>query len=333
VRRVEALRRLVSGDCFNEVLAFPVSGYHSAHVAGADPKPFASSAKVMAEVQLKVLGGYGSDFLSPPMDLTVEAEALGARVSWSSIPPSVKEHVPLSEAGGLEDLEGDFPSRGRVPAFLECVRILKERDSDGRLVCGFAAGPLTLAASLFGAVNVLKLTRANPWLLAELVDGARRVAELYSIELVEAGADCVMTLEPVAALVSPQHFESYLLEPLKSIAAAVEKRGGVAALHVCGDANRILKLMAATGARILSIDAQVDVGRALAEVDRVVMGNVPTNLFLSSPEEVRRYTLAMLSASRGRRHIAASGCDIPVRANPESVKAMVETAKEFKAEC
>jgi uroporphyrinogen-III decarboxylase len=48
---------------------------------------------------------------------------------------------------------------------------------------------------------------------------------------------------------------------------------------------------------------------------------------------VRRYTLAMLSASRGRRHIAASGCDIPVRANPESVKAMVETAKAFRVEC
>jgi len=64
-----------------------------------------------------------------------------------------------------------------------------------------------------------------------------------------------------------------------------------------------------------------------------VMGNVPTNLFLSCPEEVGRYTLAMLSVSRGRGHIAASGCDIPVRANPESVKAMVETAKGFKAEC
>ena len=333
MRQVEKLWRLVSGECLNEVLAFPVSGYHSAHVAGADPRLFASSAKVMAEVQLKVLGGYGSDFLSPPMDLTVEAEALGAQVSWSSIPPSVKEHVPLGEAGGLRDLESDFSSRGRVPAFLECAKILKELDGEGRVVCGFAAGPLTLAASLFGAVNVLKLTRANPRLLAELIDSARRVAELYSIALVEAGADCVMTLEPVAALVSPQHFESFLLEPLRSVAAAVEKRGGITALHVCGDANKILKLMAATGARILSIDTQVDVGRALADVDKVVMGNVPTNLFLSSPEEVERYTLAMLYASRGRKHIAASGCDIPVRANPESVKAMVETAKTFKAEC
>jgi uroporphyrinogen decarboxylase len=332
VRRAEKLWQLVSGGCLSEVLAFPVAGYHSAHVAGADPKLFAGDARVMAEVQLKVLGGYGSDFLSPPMDLTVEAEALGARVAWGSIPPSVKEHLPLGEAGRLRDLEGAFLSSGRVPAFLECVRILRELGG-GRAVCGFAAGPLTLAASLFGAVSVLRLTRANPRLLAELVDSAGRLVELYSSALGEAGADCVMILEPVAALVSPQHFEAFLLEPLRSALAAVEKRGGIPALHVCGDANRILKLMATTGARILSIDAQVDVGRALAEVDGVVMGNVPTSLFLSSPEEVRRYTLAMLSASRGRRHIAASGCDIPVRANPESVKAMVETAKSFRVEC
>jgi uroporphyrinogen decarboxylase len=332
VRHAEKLWQLVSGDCLNEVLAFPVAGYHSAHVAGVDPKLFAGDARVMAEVQLKVLGGYGSDFLTPPMDLTMEAEALGARVAWGSIPPSVKEHLPLGEAGKLRDLESAFLSSGRVPAFLECLRILRELDG-GRAVCGFAAGPLTLAASLFGAVSVLKLTRANSQLLAELVDSARRLVELYSRALAEAGADCVMILEPVAALVSPQHFETLLFEPLRSAFAGVEKRGGIPALHVCGDANRILKLMAATGARILSIDAQVDVGRALAEVDGVVMGNVPTNLFLSSPEEVRRYTLAMLSASRGRRHIAASGCDIPVRANPESVKAMVETAKSFKMEC
>jgi len=86
--------------------------------------------------------------------------------------------------------------------------------------------------------------------------------ELYSSALAEAGADCVMILEPVAALVSPRHFETLLLEPLRGALAGVERRGGIPALHVCGDANGILKLMAATGARILSIDAQVDVGRA-----------------------------------------------------------------------
>jgi len=332
MRPVDRFWRLVSDGCADEVLAFPIAGYHSAYVANASFRLFAGDAGVMAEVQLKILGGYGSDFVSPPMDLTVEAEALGARVSWSSIPPSVEGHLPLGEAGRLEGLGSDFLSRGRVPAFLDCVRILEERGG-GRVVCGLAAGPLTLAVNLFGAVNVLKLTRTNPQLLAKLVAGARRVVELYSSALAEAGTECVLILEPVAALISPQHFELFLLDALRSVVSAVESRGGVAALHVCGDASRILKLMASTGARILSIDKDVDIGRALAEVDRVLMGNVPTSLFLSEPGEVRRYTLAMLSASRGRRHIAAPGCDIPVRANPESVRAMVEAAKSFKAEC
>jgi uroporphyrinogen-III decarboxylase len=153
--------------------------------------------------------------------------------------------------------------------------------------------------------------------------------ELYSSALAEAGADCVMILEPVAALVSPQHFETLLLEPLRSALAGVEKRGGIAAPHVCGGANRILKLMAATGARILSIDAQVDVGRALAEVKGVVTENVRQTPSSRAPggEEVHA---RMLSASRGRRHTAVPGCDVPVRANAESVKAIDENANGFR---
>ncbi|MEM4951779.1 MAG: uroporphyrinogen decarboxylase family protein, partial [Ignisphaera sp.] len=82
-------------------------------------------------------------------------------------------------------------------------------------------------------------------------------------------------------------------------------------------------------AHILSIDKYVDIGFALTSTNRVIMGNVPTTLFLMSAEKVSEYTLSILNISMGRRHIIASGCEIPPYSNPECIKAMVSSAKSF----
>jgi uroporphyrinogen-III decarboxylase len=87
--------------------------------------------------------------------------------------------------------------------------------------------------------------------------------------------------------------------------------------------------MAESGAHILSIDKYIDIKTAITTVDKVIMGNIPTALFLSNPEKVKEYTLEILSISKGYRHIVASGCEIPPYANPECIKEMVKVARSF----
>lgn len=329
IKSSEKINLLLRNGYSEEVVVFPIVGYHAAYVYNIPFSIYVRDAKRMAETQYKVLKYYGSDFIAPVMDLTVEAEALGVSVSWNSIPPSIHSHLTVNDMHIIDRLASNFLSLGRIPVFLESIKTLREIDRDDKIICGYVTGPLTLAGNVFGYENTLKLVLKDPRKLSEIIDLLQRLSIPYLRALVENGADCIIVADPLSALISPQHYTTFSLEPLKTIVDEVERLNRIAVLHTCGNATRILRLMAETGAHILSIDKYVDIGFALTSTNRVIMGNVPTTLFLMSAEKVSEYTLSILNISMGRRHIIASGCEIPPYSNPECIKAMVSSAKSF----
>ncbi len=328
-RSDEKVYLLLRDGYSEEIVVFPIVGYHAAYIHNISFSIYVKDPETMAKIQYKVFNHYDSDFIAPVMDLTVEAEAIGAAVSWNSIPPSIYRHLSIDDIHVIDDLFEDFLSLGRIPVFLKSIQMLREINKDDRVLCSYVTGPFTLAGNVFGYENILKLVLKNMQKLSEIINLLQKLSILYSRAAIENGADCIIIADPLSALISLQHYNALSLNPLRKIVDEVKKLDRITVLHTCGNAIKILKLMAETGAHILSIDRYIDIGYALTNTSRVIMGNIPTTLFLTTTEKIREYTLSILAISMGRRHIVASGCEIPPYANPECIKEMVATAKSF----
>jgi len=323
----ECIVDTLKGGYCGGVSVAPLIGFHSAWLFNVSFREAVSSGELMAELQVRAAKLYGVHAVFTYMDLTFEPEALGAGVIWRDV-PAIGEPAPLERALEIVDIGDEYLSRGRIPVFLRAVKSLSERATD-LLTCAYVSGPLTLTAETFGVKRVIKLVRANPSLLKELIERTNRLTKLLASELVASGAECIMVLEPVGALISPRSFRQLLLPSLKDLINSVKSRGALSILHICGNANHLVELMAECGPHALSIDKFVDVADALRRAPNVaIMGNVGTGeVYALSPNEVYELGCGAVAKSKGRRFVLSTGCEVPPYTPPENIKALVKAAK------
>jgi uroporphyrinogen decarboxylase len=94
----------------------------------------------------------------------------------------------------------------------------------------------------------------------------------------------------------------------------------------------MLEMMAESGADVLSVDWTLPLGEVRRRVgsDITLQGNLDSTTLLSTPEAVRRETLAMLSELGGERHIANLGHGILPSTPVECAQTFVDTVKGWR---
>ena len=109
-----------------------------------------------------------------PFDLNVEAEILGARVSYHDgldghpVYPTIA-HRRVVEAEDVV-IPADMGASGRMPAILHTIRSLKKTDSDRGAVGAFIPGPFTLAGQVMEPERLFIMLLKKP-------DQASRILE------------------------------------------------------------------------------------------------------------------------------------------------------------
>jgi uroporphyrinogen-III decarboxylase len=87
------------------------------------------------------------------------------------------------------------------------------------------------------------------------------------------------------------------------------------------------------GQAILELDSKTDILRAKEVLGGhlCLMGDVPAQLLrLGTPDEVRAYVRTLIDVvGKGGGFILSTGCDTPVDARAENVKAMLEIGKTY----
>lgn len=263
------------------------------------------------------------------MDLTVEAEALGAEVRFpENESPSVKVH-PLKGVEELAALKIPDPARdGRMPVFVETIRRMKQ-DLAIPVVGAYVIGPYTLAGEMMKVENTLKASIRNPEFLKEVLVVMTKTIIPYAQALVTAGADILTILEPTASMLSPKQFNDFSGQYVTEIFDSLPECMTV--LHICGNTTFILKEMAATGADGLSLDTAVKFDEVVDLVsDSVLIGNVdPVRVMLSgTPDQVRDKTLELRMKMKGHDNfILSTGCDLPPEVPHENIQAFLEAGR------
>ena len=198
-------------------------------------------------------------------------------------------------------------------------------------------------------LNILGMEEGLMALLDDPESSLRLMATVvqWSVALavaqVRRGAAAIKVSSPFAGMgfLPPEMYEEFIIPFERQIADAVKAEGGYVYTHTCGAIGDRLGLMVQAGVSgIECLDppplGNVDLEVAVAELrDHIfIKGNVdPVNTLLrGTPESVARDVTAILeTAGRGMPgFILSSACSVAPPTDPENLKQMVGTCREFQ---
>lgn len=340
---LERCRAVLDGRTPDRVPVVPQTFMLAAETAGIKVGDMTYDPDKMVEAQLACIEKYGYDGIVIDFDDATIAEACGASVIFREDAPAiVNEKDPLlKNLRDVEDLSLPDPNKsGRLPVWLEATSKLVDLVGEEVFIMGRAdQGPFTMATLLRGAQQFMEdLVLEDPVQIRKLIDYCRRAGTIFAKTMKDAGAHVTSIGDAYAgpSLISPAMFREFALQPEIIMTREVQDYGIPFSIHICGDTTGILPDMATTGAKILELDWQVDMGwaRKVVPADTVIMGNInPSDpLVLGTPEQVDTTAGKIIEGTGGKGLFLSSGCAMGRNTPPENLKAMVEAAKKYGRE-
>jgi len=305
---------------------------HAARLGGVPLRRYLTDATVLAQCQLDAWRDYGTDAMFGLFDACVETEALGSGMRYPEDGYPDVERFILEQPGDVAQLRIPDPGRaGRMPVALEALRRLRQEGQDQAMVAGCVLGPMTLACQLMGIEKTLFAAVDETPAFERMLDFAVEVALAYGSAQLKAGAHLCIVFDPSAspAVVPLAFFRELLMPRLRRLCQGLKDAGALATwLHIAGPAEPILPLYPACGVDIACIDYCVDPGRARALAPGLCLtGNVRPLAFVDSePAAIAESCAQILGIARMGGFMLSSGCELPVEARPECVRALTSAA-------
>ena len=301
----------------------------AARTAGVGLDAYARAGRPMAECQLRQQERLGTDAVFAFSDLGVETEALGSRLEYYERQyPEVVDYA-LEPTDDPAILSLPDPARdGRMPEVLAALGLLRHALGDSVMVAGGVAGPMTLAAQLYGAEKALYLAMDDRPRFEAALDLAVGVAIRFGAAQLAAGAHMVMVLDPMAspAVVPPQFFRELLLPRLQRLMAGLRAAGTLATwLNIAGPTAPVLPHYAEIGAAIATFDYYLEPAAARSLLPHTcLLGNLTSLDFLApSPQNLTAQARRLMAAFADRGgYILSSGCEIPPEAGESNIAAL-----------
>lgn len=138
-----------------------------------------------------------------------------------------------------------------------------------------------------------------------------------------------------ASFLSLKQFERFVLPSLVTIVHTIVEAGMIVYLHFDQDWTPNLPYLKELprGRCILATDGTTDMVKAkeILGDHMCLMGDVPSTLLaLATPKEVDEYCRQRIQiVGAGGGYILSSGCELPIDAKPENVRAMLESVEKY----
>jgi [methyl-Co(III) methanol-specific corrinoid protein]:coenzyme M methyltransferase len=262
-----------------------------------------------------------------PLDMCVEAEALGASIDFRETAefafprvakplfPSTK-FIPSAMGDNFEILH-----RGRIELVCEALELLKEDIGGEAVIGGMIPGPFTLLLFLVEPGGLFADMKREPGAMQEalfhLSSFLSRVASVYR----HAGADFITVHDMGGSpgFIGPAKYEQFAFPAERSLLGQLPKPH---VLSVCGSINTSVHLLAQTGADAISVDQLTDLGEARKILrDTLLFGNIDpvAGLWQGNAAEI---TEAVRAAKAAGVDAVWPGCDLVPQTPLENIRTM-----------
>ena len=317
----------------NKNKTIPILSFPSAFLLGISVRELISSPEMQAEGMKKIADSFNVGVSLNMMDLSLEAEAFGAKIRY------YEDDVPTVEKGIIDDISDadgiavPEVGAGRTAVAIGGIRRAKEIIKDIPVFAG-VIGPYSLAGRLFDMTELMMECYDSPDEVKILLAKATEFITEYIKALKNAGADGVIMAEPAAGLLSPSLAEEFSFPYVKEIFDAVNGEDFVLCYHNCGNAaGDMADMISLLPADIIHLGNGIDIKRMIEKLpqDKIVMGNVdPVLLRMGTPEQVKNDVQRVFDqCGEYENFMISTGCDVPAASPLENIKAYFEKVKSL----
>lgn len=312
--------------------ALPVLSFPAVQKMGITVRELVESSALQAQA-MKIVAEEVPTLASVSlMDLSVEAEAFGAKVRFTDheVPTVIGKLVTDEESA--EALRVPQVGDGRTGLCVEAIGQAKQLITDRPVLAG-VIGPYSLAGRLCDVTEIMYLCYDEPELVHTVLEKATAFLIAYCRAFREAGADGVVLAEPLAGLLSPDLFEAFSRPYVQRIIDAVQTENFALVYHNCGNAvMQQLDGIFAQGAAAYHFGNAVNMRQVLDAAPKTVlcMGNIdPAAEFAEgTPQSIEAATRSLMRAcGMEPNFLPSSGCDIPPHASWANIHAFFDALK------
>lgn len=316
----------------DEQRALPILSFPAAQKLGVSVETLGKSAELQAKAMQIIAAETDTLAAVSLMDLSVEAEAFGAKVRFTEdeVPAIVGQLI--SDEDEANELEVPDLTAGRALLCVEAVRTAKQAITDKPVIAGMI-GPYSLAGRLCDVTEIMYLCYDEPETVHTVLDKVTQYLITYGQAMKDAGADGIMMAEPLAGILSPDMAEEFSMPYVKRIIDALQDDDFAVLYHNCGNSvPQMLDGIYALGAAAYHFGNAVDMAEIMAKTpaDILAMGNIdPAGEFASGTvESITAATKALLEKCGAYKNfVPSSGCDIPAHAKWENIQAFFAAVK------
>ncbi len=327
------MKKTVQAMLENKGKTMPILSFPSTSLLGIGVNDIIKSSNMQAEGMVKILERCNMAASVNMMDLSVEAEAFGAKVLFSDNEvPTVTEGI-ISDISEACSIKVPKVGAGRTNIYIEGVKKAKKRITNAPVFCG-VIGPYSLAGRLFEMTELMMECFDSPESVKILLEKTTEFIIEYIKAFKAVGADGVIMAEPAAGILSPDLNSEFSVPYVKRIIEKVSDENFVFCYHNCG--NAVLDMaedIKTINADIYHFGNAIELNKIipLMPKESVVMGNVDPVLFRTgSVEEIKSSVQRIYDECNSYENfMLSSGCDIPYDAKWENIDAYFEKVKEL----
>jgi len=308
----------------NKRVAIPIMTHPGIELLGKTIIEAVSDGNVHFEAVKALDQKYPAAACTAIMDLTVEAEAFGAKVNFiENDIPSIIENL-LSDKKSVEKLQIPDLKSSRIPQFILANKLTAEY-SKNKPVFGGIIGPFSLAGRLYGLSEFMLECYVEPKTANLLLNKCTEFLIAYCQELKKQGSNGIIIAEPSAGLLSNDGCSEFSSVYIKKIIEIVQDDNFMVILHNCGNTGHCTEAMLKTGAMGYHFGNKIDMLEALNNCpsDVLVMGNIdPVSILKSAtPETVKICVTELLNkTSIYQNFVLSTGCDVSPNTPVENIE-------------
>ena len=298
-------------------------------------KELVETPALAAEVTIQPVDLLGVDAAILFSDILVVPDAMG--LTYEMIEqrgPYFPKTIRSSEELMLLDKNPDVSDR--LSYVFEAIRLTKQGLENRVPLIGFAGAPWTIFCYMVEGKGSKtfsesrKLLYTNPVLAHELLGRITDFTIEYMKEQQHAGVDALQLFDSWAGILGREQYETFGLSYIRKIAQAFEgfpftvfSKGAIASLP---DISEI-------PCTTIGLDWNMDIRetRRLVGENKTLQGNLDPCLLYADAKTIQVEVNKLLDSFESPRHIVNLGHGVYPDIDPEKVKVLIKTVKEYEA--
>ena len=257
-------------------VAFPLMTYPGLQLIDKKVIEMVSSG----EVQFSCIEALAKRYPQMPaipmsMDLSLEAEAFGSKVSFSDNGiPTISERI-IHDHSEITNLDVPLPNTFRIKEFIKAAQ-LSVHANFGKPVFTGCIGPYSLAGRLLDITEIMTSILMYPDEVHQLLRKTTDFIISYLKELIKTGVSGVVMAETAAGLLAEEECDEFSSAYIREIVEAVQTENFMVMLHNCGHTETLIGSMVNTRAAAFHFGNSVNMTDILPQIpsDRIAFGNI-----------------------------------------------------------